>query len=158
MHHCGTRENPATSLAANSYRGTNRNGHDNEDVQSVRCSAVNMLTCSLAFLSTSSSFCNLSALSSALSACSCNDLIFRFTASSDVGPAIVYSNYYSLLIKTLKVTTSSSTISEKMTRRKMTSVECAESAQGFVETLIAICPGSRSNADHKQVTAHIGAL
>lgn len=52
----------------------------------------NMLTWSLAFLSASKSFCNLSALSSAPSAWSCKDLIFRLTASSDVVPAIVYSH------------------------------------------------------------------
>lgn len=55
---------------------------------------IHTLTWSLAFLSASSSFCILSALSSALSAWSCNDLIFRFTASSDVTPAIFFYYFY----------------------------------------------------------------
>lgn len=48
-----------------------------------------MLTCSLAAFSANNSFCNLSDFSSAMSACSCRNLIFRLTASSDVAPAIV---------------------------------------------------------------------
>lgn len=49
--------------------------------------AVNMLTCSLVFFSSTNCCCNLWALSSAPSAWSCKDLIFRLTASS---AAIVY--------------------------------------------------------------------
>lgn len=75
-----------------------------------------MLTCSLAVFSASNSFCNLSDLSSAPSACSCKNLIFRLTASSDVVPAIVYcSTIFFLRI-------SWSAISEKMSSSEMTSL------------------------------------
>lgn len=91
-----------------------------------------MLTCSLAFLSASNSFCNLSAFSSAPSACSCKNLIFRLTASSDVAPAIVYCItifFFLLSVKTKTkkekrgdCTMSCSTISEKLSSSEMTSL------------------------------------
>lgn len=49
------------------------------------------LTFALTLFSANNSLCNLSDFSSAQSACSCKNLIFRLTASSDVAPVIVYS-------------------------------------------------------------------
>lgn len=104
LQHCGTYGEKSLYLTAlNSNCRPTWAEHTGGDVtmrkMCVICSfslviyaQKNMLTWSLAFLSASKSFCNLSALSSAPSAWSCKDLIFRLTASSDVVPAIVYSH------------------------------------------------------------------
>lgn len=104
---------------------------------------TNMLTCSLVFLSATNSCCNLSALSSATSACSCKNLIFRFTASSDVAPAIVHSYlfvcifliYMSEIKKNKDFTVSCSRISEKFGKQRDDVLDCAESCVKTVREL-----------------------
>lgn len=102
-----------------------------------------MLTCSLAVFSASNSFCNLSDLSSAPSACSCKNLIFRLTASSDVVPAIVYCSTIFFFKDKLE-----RNFRENVKQRDDV-LDCDESAQAFwrraVQCLPAICPGSAAD-------------
>lgn len=82
---------------------------------------VNMLTWSLAFLSASNSFCIRSALSSAASTCSCNDLILRFTASRDVTPAILCSRTMGFEKQLMWLRAEAALVSENLTSGAVTS-------------------------------------
>lgn len=99
-----------------------------------------MLTFALTFFSANNSLCNLSDFSSAPSACSCKNLIFRLTASSDEAPVIVNSKT-TIVCSKKKEERSRNAISERTWSCRVTSwLRCKAGVRAFRRRTVCVLP------------------